>query len=199
MATEVRNALALRKALREFSPELAKQTTKEIAIALKPLSKQARAYVPSTSPMRGWAARSFSEGKFPMWNTRQARSGIGYRSSPSKVNDRGFVTLADLHNKSAIGAIAESSGRKNASGQTWVGPNAGGTGKGVSRSVNPRAGQQFIENLGPLYGSKPNRGRYIGRAWAENNGAAKEAVIKAITATRKSFVVKATVGRKKRR
>jgi hypothetical protein len=197
MATEVRNAIALRKALREFSPELAKQTQKEMAAALKPLAAKARSYVPADAPMRGWAGRSFSEARFPTWNTRIARSGIGYRATPSKVNDRGFVTLADLHNKTAPGAIAESAGRKSPSGQQWVGPKAGGTGHGVSRSNNPGAGRQFIKNLGPLYGDAPNKGRYIGRAWHEDRGAAKDAVIKAITTVRKNFVVKATVGRHK--
>jgi hypothetical protein len=37
MPTEVKGALALRKALRQFEPDLAKETSKKLAAALKPI------------------------------------------------------------------------------------------------------------------------------------------------------------------
>jgi len=90
-----------------------------------------------------------------------------------------------------IGAIYETAGRKNGQGQDWVGPKAGGASKGVSRSVNPYAGNQFISNLGNLYGSakKDNKmmGRLIFRAWAKTQGRANAKVFKAIENTTDRF------------
>ena len=86
----------------------------------------------------------------------------------------------------------ERAGRKNGQGQDWVGPKACGTSKSVSRSVNPYAGNQFISNLGQLYGpsKKGNSsmmGRLIFRAWAKTQGRANASVLKAIENTSAAF------------
>jgi hypothetical protein len=91
-----------------------------------------------------------------------------------------------------IGAIYETAGRKNGQGQEWVGPNGGGASKGVSRSNNPYAGNQFISNLGNLYGSMKGTdhrmmGRLIFRAWAKTQGKANLAVIRSLEKTTKKF------------
>jgi hypothetical protein len=65
--------------------------------------------------------------------------------------------------------------------------------KGYNNSLNPDAGKQFIENLnstGQLVNARPKglvgspgcklTGRLIFRAWAEDNGRANAAVIKAL-------------------
>ena len=70
---------------------------------------------------------------------------------------------------------------------------ASGTRKGYNNSLNPDAGKQFIDNLndtGKLVNARPKglvgspgrklTGRLIYRAWAEDNGRANSAVIKAI-------------------
>jgi hypothetical protein len=108
------------------------------------------------------------------------------------VNRAGFVNNIRIQNKSMIGAIYETAGRKNGQGQNWVGPKAGGASKGVSRSNNPYAGNQFISNLGQLYG--PARkgdhrmmGRLIFRAWAKTQGRANASVLKAIENTSTKF------------
>jgi hypothetical protein len=67
------------------------------------------------------------------------------------------------------------------------------TGKNYGHSLNPNAGKQFIDNLnetGQLVNARPvglkgrpsrkQTGRLIFRAWAEDNGRANTAVIKAI-------------------
>lgn len=69
----------------------------------------------------------------------------------------------------------------------------GGDRKGYNNSLNPEAGKQFIDNLnstGQLVNARPKgmvgrpttkqTGRLIYRAWAEDNGRANAAVIKAI-------------------
>jgi len=177
---DIRGNTDLRKALRIFAPDLEKTLRDEMKAGLAPVVKQARGFVPSTSPMSGWAPRSFTEARFPFYNANTIRKGIGYSTLVSKPNKNGFTSMARIYNQSAIGAIYETSGRKNPNGQAWVGPKAGGTGKGVSRSINPKAGQQFIENLDPLVTSLKGRGRLIYRAWAANRGVTEGIVNKAV-------------------
>jgi len=179
MPTEVVGALALRKALKQYAPDLATELRKEVAAALKPVVTRARGFVPSDSEiMSGWQRRSFSEAKFPMYDSNLIRKGISYKTSPR--------SLAAIENKSALGAIIETAGRKNPSGQPWVGPGKNVTQKRYSHSVNPRAGEQFIKNLGPIYGIKKTtgigdkRGRLIYRAWDETNGKVIAAYFKAV-------------------
>jgi hypothetical protein len=187
MPTEVVGALALRKALRDYAPDLATELRREVAAALKPVVSRARGFVPNDSSiMSGWQRRSFSEAKFPMYDSTIIRKGISYKTSPSRANSRGFSALAAIENKSALGAIIETAGRKNPGGQPWVGPGKNVTQKRYSHSVNPRAGEQFIKNLGPIYGQKKTtgigdkRGRLIYRAWDETNGKVIAAYFKAV-------------------
>jgi len=192
MPTEVVGAVALRKALNQYAPDLAKELTKELGAVLKPIVSDARSFVPLRSPMSGWSEIDTPKGKFPKYNALEIRKGIIYKTTPSKPNRAGFVNNIRIQNKSMVGAIYETAGRKNGQGQDWVGPKAGGTSKGVSRSNNPYAGNQFISNLGQLYG--PSRrgdsrmmGRLIFRAWAKTQGKANASVFKAIEQTTQKF------------
>jgi hypothetical protein len=190
--TELVGAIALRKALNQYAPDLAKELTKELGSILKPIVADARGFVPSESPMSGWAQRPTDGGhKFPKYDAAEIKRGIIYKTTPSKVNSKGFKNLIRIQNKSMIGAIYETAGRKNGQGQDWVGPKAGGASKGVSRSVNRYAGNQFISNLGNLYGSGKKdgamMGRLIFRAWAKTQGKANAGVFKAIESTTDKF------------
>lgn len=193
MPTEVVGAIALRKALNQYAPDLAKELTHELGAILKPIVNEARSYVPLQSPMRGWLPAVKSHGgKFPKYDGAKIRKGITYKTTPSKPNRAGFTNAVRIQNKSDIGAIYETAGRKNGQGQDWVGPSAGGASKGVSRSVNPYAGNQFISNLGNLYGSTRGNdyrmlGRFIFRAWARTQGRANAAVFKALENTTAKF------------
>jgi hypothetical protein len=155
--------------MRQFTPDLEKNLRAELTRALKPVSKLAKSFVPSQIElMRGWQPRSFSEARFPFWNAKAAVQGIGYSITPSKMNKNGFSSMARVFNKSAVGAIYETAGRKNQDGQPWVGPYAGGSSKGVSRSSNKYAGPQFIANMSPLVSSLQGQGRLIYRAWRDS-------------------------------
>jgi len=192
MATEVVGAISLRKALNQYAPDLAKELTKELNTTLRPIVQDARGFVPVESPMSGWAPRAFSEARFPTYNASIIKSGITFKTTPSKPNRAGFQNAIRIQNKSTAGAIYETAGRKNGQGQDWVGPKAGGASKGVSRSNNPYAGNQFISNLGNLYGSKKGSdhrmmGRLIFRAWAKTQGKANAAVFKSIENTTRKF------------
>jgi len=187
---ELRGNIELRKAMRRFTPDLEKALKKELHRALRPVVRQAKSFAPAESPMSGWAGRSFSEGKFPTYNRATVISGITYSVSPSKPNKNGFTSMARIVNKSAIGGIYETAGRKNPAGQSWVGPKAKGASKGVSRSNNPNAGKQFIANLPPIVSSLKGRGRLIYRAWAENKGIAEGIAMKAIDSARTQFIAR---------
>jgi len=194
MPTEVVGAVALRKALNQYAPDLAKELSKELGAILKPIVAEARGFVPLKSPMSGWEKTETRKGgSFPKYDAAEIKRGITFKTTPSKPNRAGFVNTIRIQNKSMIGAIYETAGRKNGQGQDWVGPSAGGASKGVSRSVNPYAGNQFISNLGNLYGSKRGgndhrmMGRLIFRAWAKTQGKANARVFKAIENTTARF------------
>lgn len=193
MQIELRGNADLRKALRNFTPDLEKQLRKDLATAMKPVVTKARGFIPANSEiMRGWQGRSFSEGKFPTYNESTIKAGIGFRALPSKVNQYGFSSMASISNKSAAGAIYETAGRNGP--QPWVGPKAGGASKKVSRSVNPKAGEQFIENLPQLTSSLKGRGRAIFKAWAQDQGKAEGAALTAIDKVTREFNARAAAG-----
>jgi len=161
MPASVKGAVALRKSLRAFSPDLAKALPKEVAAALKPITKSARGYLPDNSAiLSGWLARENSQARFPSYDARIARAGIGYKTTPSKPNRKGFRSLARVFNKSAAGAIYETMGRKT-----------------------PQS--RFVQNQNGKYGSQMKgddkmQGRALFRAYEENNGKARDAVLAAI-------------------
>jgi hypothetical protein len=207
MAVELKGADKLRKALRQFEPDLAKMTTKEMAAALKPITNKARGFMPSNSQMlSGWTSASSSAETtnyrhFPKYDQTEAKRGVKYSTSPSKPNKRGFVSLARIMNTSAGGAIYETAGRKNPSGQPSQASTRGkfsdyiDTSNKVNKSLNPNAGKQFISranSLGALVNARPRQqgqagrvtrkmtGRVIFRAFAEDQGRVTAAVVKAI-------------------
>jgi hypothetical protein len=167
MPASVKGAVELRKALRKFTPDLAKETQKEIKTAITPISKSAKGYVPDRGEvLSGWLPRQMSEATFPFFNPSTVKSGIGFKTSPSKANRRGFRSLASVFNKSRAGAIYERMGK--------LSPD--------SRFVLNQNGKLNA----PLKGKGRMQGRVLYRAYDENNGKAREGVLKAIsTAARK--------------
>jgi hypothetical protein len=161
MPASVKGGVKLRKALRAFAPDLAKETQKEVAGALKPITKTAKGYLPDNGQvLSGWLAREGSQARFPSYNARIVKAGVGYKTSPSKPNRRGFRSLARVFNKSAAGAIYETMGRKSPS-------------------------SRFVQNQNSKYGSSMKgdskmEGRALFRAYEENNGKARDAVLNAI-------------------
>lgn len=189
MKVEIQSNAQFRKALRNFAPDLEKTLKKEMRTALKPVISQAKGFVPSTSPLSGWAARSFNQGNFPTYSASVIKSAIGYSITPSKPNKNGFTSMATVYNNSRAGAIYEGAGRNGPQGQPWVGPD-GPSGHKYSHSRNPKAGKQFIAALPELSGSLKGRGRLIFKAWAQNKGAAEGAVMKAISKAELTLVAR---------
>jgi len=100
--------------------------------------------------------------------------------------------MARIFNKSAAGAIYEIAGRVGP--QPWVGPQVGGSNKGVSRANWKGAGEQFISNLDPLTSSVKGRGRLIFKAWAQSRGVAEGAALKAIDKATTQFNARTAAG-----
>ena len=194
MRIEIRGNADLRKAMRRFTPDLEKALKKEISAILRPVVSEAKGFAPAVSPMSGWAGRSFSQGRFPTCNAAIVKAGITFSTTPSKINSNGFSSMARIENKSRVGAIYESAGRNGLQGQPWVGSKAGSSSNRVSKSNNPKAGEQFIKNLPPLVSSLKGRGRLIYRAWANSQGKAEGATLKAIDKAITQFRVEAAKG-----
>ena len=161
MPASVKGAVALRKSLRAFTPDLAKALPKEVAAALKPITRSAKGYLPdNSSVLSGWLPRENSQARFPTYDAKIAKAGIGYKTTPSKPNRKGFRSLARVFNKSAAGAIYETMGRKTPS----------------SRFVQNQTGKYASQ----MKGNQKMEGRALFRAYEENNGKARDAVLKAI-------------------
>lgn len=216
MPASVKGAVELRKALKQFSPDLAKETQKEIGAILKPITAKARGFIPSQTPLSGWA-NSNQKGAWERltWSSSQAKRGIGYKTTPSKPNRSGFRSLARIVNASPSGSIYETAGRLNPQGRPQAkmrevripssNPAIGehrymtSTGKDYGKSNNPNAGRQFIDALNDTgkivnayqrgegqvgRATRKMKGRAIFRAWADDQGKATAAVIKAIENSR---------------
>ena len=168
MPARVVGGLALRKALKQFEPDLAKENSKEIASFVKPLARNARGFLPSNEEApSGWLKRDNAKGKWAAryYDVAEARRGISFKTSPSKPNARGFRALASVLNKSAAGAIYETAGRKS----------------GIVGNFTPQLG-------GDIKGrSQKSSGRAIFRAFTEDQGKATAGVLQAIQKSAAKF------------
>ena len=210
MPASVKGGIELRKALKKFTPDLAKETQKQLGALLKPVTTKARGFIPSTAPLSGWGKPSIT-GRFPEWSSSAAKRGIGYKTTPSKPNRQGWRSLARIVNASAAGTIYETAGRVNPNGREQAKtrdvfiPSTGeryktSTNKNFGRSNNPEAGSIFVQAINQYgdivdartLGSKgrPSRkfkGRAIFRAWKEDGGKTQAYVLKAIETSRDKF------------
>jgi hypothetical protein len=114
-----------------------------------------------------------SEATFPAFDPNFVKSGIGYKTSPSRPNSRGFRSLARVFNSNAAGAIYETMGRKNPD----------------SKFVQNQMGKSG----GAMRGQNQMRGRALFRAYDENNGKARVAVLEAIQNAAKKLNARSTV------
>jgi hypothetical protein len=215
MPVELSGVDELRKALKQYAPDLDKQLKKDLTIATQNVVNAARGYVPATPPLSNWGREG---GNFPTYNAEDIRNGIRLSTARSKINKNGFASSVRIVNANAAGAIYETAGRKNSNGRPQaplvkvVAPRHENFGKTIrsgtkeqSMSNNPNAGQQFVyaaHRTGKLVNAKPrgagqrghvsrkSTGRLIYRAWAEDNGKTNEAVVRAIMKTNDLFMSK---------
>jgi hypothetical protein len=220
MPIELSGVDELRKALKQYAPDLDKQLKKDLTLATQNVVNAARGFVPATPPLSNWGRDG---GNFPIYNAAAIRNGIRLSTARSKINKNGFASSVRIVNANAAGAIYETAGRKNPGGQpqgktrevviptfrkdTGVGEHRyiTSTGKNFGKSNNPNAGRQFVDAAnatGILVNAKPrvagqrgqvsrkSTGRLIYRAWAADNGKTNEAVVRAIMKTNDLFMSK---------
>ena len=157
MRAELVGASDLRKALRNFSPDLDKEVRDEMISFLQPVVKKARGYMPSNDDMPSNFVGISEPDRFPKYEAKIARRGIGYKLTPTKPNQRGWSSTVSIHNKTRGGAIYETAGSKS-----------GIIGK-------------FTPNLpGTLTQYTNMKGRAMFRALAEDEGKARAGVIQAL-------------------
>lgn len=201
MPVVVEGIVGLRKALNKLAPDIKKQMDKEVREALKPIIADARAHVPASAPggLFNWnspgyerKSRTSRARAFPSYDSKLVRKGLVYSVSPSAVKKSGFVSLFSLLNKSAVGAIIETAGRKNPGGD----PN--------SQSNNPRAGARFIgamNGVGALKDysgrGKNSTGRLLYAAYARNQGKALNAIFQSIENAKRNFILEVQKSNKK--
>lgn len=199
---ELTGGKRLLTALKKYDKDLAKELNQEMASYLKPVTRQARSYLPSQAPLTNWgkdvsSIATVNYRPFPRYNGLKARRGVGYTTTPSKPNKSGFIYFAQIFNSEAGGAIYETAGRKNPNGQPWIGSRKTAS-KEYSHSNNPNAGYQFIHSMPELYivpkkanqSGKPSRkmnGRAIFRAWGETYGKVTPQIIKAMEKAKVKF------------
>jgi hypothetical protein len=212
---EVKGGKRLLVALKKYDKDLAKEVNQEMASYLKPVVRQSRSYLPSQAPLSNWgkevsSADTINYRPFPRYNGLKARRGVGYTTTPSKPNKKGFIYFAQVFNSDAGGAIYETAGRKNPDGRrpvmsTYL-KGYGSTfamegnrrGKKDYNSNNPFAGYQFVHSMPELYQvprkanqsgrlSRMMNGRVIFRAWAETNGQVTPKIIKALETAKVKF------------
>ena len=158
MPTELKGANALRKALKKFAPDLAKETRDELVGFLKPIVKKARGFLPSNDEMpSGFVKHEVKTAKFPMYDAAEARRGIGYKLTPTKPNRQGWSSSVSIHSKNAGAVIYD-----------WAGRNVGNSGNFVPRLP------------GKMEGRGRMSGRALLRAYDEDQGKAKAAIVKAL-------------------
>jgi hypothetical protein len=198
MPVEVKGLDETLKAIRKFEPDLAINLNKQVRAALQPVQKQAQALVPSELPgLSNWnfsssgrkitsRSSAFAQvGRFPKFNASVVRRNIKITIGKTKKNRSGFISFYRLSNITAAGAIMETAGRKNPSGQPW---NPKSKSHNYSHSRNPMAGQHFIDALGAnMVGKDKSRGRVLYKACSENEGKALAITIKAVEMTVAQF------------
>lgn len=202
MPVVVSGVVELKKALKKYAPDLLKEMNAEIRVALKEVTDDAKAKVPGQAPGRlyNWndngveaKSRTSRERGFPKYNGRVIRKGLTYSIGRSKRNRQGFASLYSLLNKSAVGAIVETSGRLNEFGRPQAGNKHSKNSKEYGASNNPQAGYDFVMSMngvGPLkqYDKfERGKGRLLYAAYAENNGKALDATFRAIEKANRTF------------
>jgi hypothetical protein len=199
MPVVVEGVTELKKALRNYAPDLYKEMNAEIRVALKEVTNDAKAKVPGSAPgnLYNWndtgvepKSRTSRATGFPKYNARVIRKGLTYSLGRTKRNRAGYSGLYSLFNKSASGAIAETAGRAS-----------GIQGSSRSQSNNPRAGSIFIgamNGIGAMKshdGRQKSTGRILFAAYAENEGKALDATFKAIEKASRIFKSRSTIRR----
>jgi hypothetical protein len=166
MPVEFAGVNDLRKALKAYAPDLDKALKKELKAIAEPLVNKARGYAPATPPVSNWGRQG---GRFPFYDASTVKAGIRFSTAKSRKNNRGFSSSTRIVNASAAGAIYETAGR-------------------LPSANKPNSRPNFVASMGgEMKGRGKEQGRLIYRAWEEDQGKTRDAIIKAIIRTNDLF------------
>ena len=158
MPTELKGASELRKALKQFSPDLDKETREQMVGFLKPLVVKTKGFLPSNADMpSGFVKHDVKTATFPMYDAGDAKRGVGYKLTATKPNRQGWSSLVSIHNRRGAAVIYE-----------WAGRLVGDSGNFVPRLPGSMAGKGKMS------------GRALFKAYEQDQGKAKASVIKAL-------------------
>lgn len=190
MPVVIEGVVELRKALNKLAPDIKKQMDKEIRDSLKPIIRDARSKVPGTAPggLYNWNDPGYTRksiiGKkegFPSYNQLIIRRGLTYSLGTKRFDSTGYVSLFTLFNKSRVGAIIETAGRVGS-------PNP------RAKSNNPNAGERFVGAMNGIGGlvdyagrGRNSTGRLLYAAYAQNQGRALNATLRAVETAKTTF------------
>lgn len=199
MPVVIEGVVQLRKALNKLAPDIKKEMDKEIRAAIKPILKDAKSHVPNNAPgmLINWNDPGYQrkprpprKRAFPSYDPRAVRKGLTYSLATKRFDNSGFVSLFTLFNKSASGAIIETAGRKNP------------TGDPQSMSNNSNAGKTFINSMNGIGAlrdysgrGKMSTGRLLYAAYARNQGRALNATLIAVEKAKQTFYNRIRVSR----
>jgi len=166
MPTELKGASQLRKALKQFSPDLDKETREQMVGFLKPLVVKTKGFLPSNADMpSGFVKHDVKTATFPMYDASDAKRGVGYKLTPTKPNRQGWSSSVSIHSKRAAAVIYDWAGRKSSS--------------------------KFVSVLpGSLTGNGKMSGRALYKAYDQDQGKAKANIIKALEIAAAKFNAK---------
>jgi hypothetical protein len=191
MPVEVKGLVETQKALKKLAPDLYDEMRKEIRVALKTVSDDAKKMVqPAVYGLYNWdskgvqvKSRTSRADAFPKYDPKVIRKGLTYSLGRSRRNNAGFIALYSLLNKSRVGSIIETAGRKNFNGDPR------------SQSNNPNAGSHFNRAIQGTYGgfgnvgsSRMDKGRLLLKAVERDQGKVTDAVFKAIAKAEHKFM-----------
>jgi hypothetical protein len=173
------------KALRKISPELFKEMNKEITPVLTHMRDAARSYLPEhISGLSNWTDHVSKESAtdrsrpFPPYSMAEAKKGIVFSRGRQKSNNKGWVSMYSLLNRSASGAIIETAGRLSGMGGSPDSQSNNRTNNHFTRAINSQVGQIVQFDNG-----RKQRGRLIYRAAHEDNGRARAAISQSLIKT----------------
>ena len=132
---------ATQLALKQYAPDLRRNLYRDISVAMKPIIRDARGFVPDQPPLRGWGiegkqSRSSRQRPFPHYDAVEIRKGFKMMRAGTRRSGRdGWRVEAGIRNTNAAGVIYEVAGTKNPDGDPR------------SQSPNKNAGRQFIRAI----------------------------------------------------
>lgn len=190
MPVEVKGLVETQRALRKLAPDLYKAMNKEIRIALKVVVNDAKSMVqPNVYGLYNWQdkgnlvkSRTSRDEAFPKYNEQVIRKGLTYKLGRSRRNSLGFTGTYILLNRSRVGSIIETAGRKNFNGDPRSQSNNRNAGAHFNRSIQGTYGG--LKNIGK---SRFDSGRLLYRAFYEDQGKVTDAVFKAINKAQTEF------------